>query len=184
MEYQKTKRLTPHLQRYLDRSEGLQFKCPKILEYQFTDENKLKISNLCCTEMKKKPALEWEKQTGRSIGITGMRAEEGGIRKQLGCILTKKGKVHRFNPLIKVTDEWEDWFIKSFNIKLCKLYYPPYSFKRSGCKGCPFNLKLAEDLLAMDESERRQAEFIWKPVYDEYRRLEYRLKNEEQTKLF
>lgn len=32
--------------------------------------------------------------------------------------------------------------------------------------------------------ERAQCEAIWKPVYDEYRRLGYRLNREEQMKLF
>lgn len=184
-EYQKSRKMSPYLVRYLQKG---QFGCPDILKYQFTEECHLKISHLCCTELKKKPVKEWEKKNNRPIGITGMRAEEGGIRQQLGCILTKHGKVHRFNPLIKVSDEWEEWFIKEYDIKLCKLYYAPYNFKRSGCKGCPFNLMLDSDLATMDacgmENERRQAEYIWQPVYEEYRRIGYRLKREEQTKLF
>ena len=189
MEYQKTRRITPHLQRYLDKSDGkrLQFKCPNILEYQFTDEFNLKVSLLCCTELKKKPVHEWEKEHGRAIALTVMRAEEGGVRKQLGCIMTKKGKVHRFNPLIKVNDEWEEWFIDTYNVEICKLYYPPYNFERTGCKGCPFNPLLEKDLLTMEicgmNNERKQAEYLWKPVYDEYRRIGYRLKKEEQLKL-
>ena len=33
-------------------------------------------------------------------------------------------------------------------------------------------------------SETKQAEIIWKPVFDEYRRINYRLKSKEQIKLF
>ena len=29
-------------------------------------------------------------------------------------------------------------------------------------------------------SERKQCEMIWKPVYDEYRRINYRLKGEKK----
>jgi hypothetical protein len=46
-------------------------------------------------------------------------------------------------------------------------------------KGCPFALKLQEELDKMEEyfpNERKQCEIIWKPVYDEYRRIGYRLK--------
>ena len=184
-DFQRTCKITPHIQKYLEKEH---FGCPDALRYQFTDKCHLKISHLCCTELKKKPVREWENKTNRHIGITGMRAEEGGIRTQLGCIMTKKGKIHRFNPLIKVTDEWEDWFVIDNGIQLCELYYPPYNFKRTGCKGCPFNLMLQTDLTTMDacglNNERRQAEVIWKPVYEEYRRIGYRLKREEQTKLF
>jgi len=185
MEYQKTRRITPHIQRYLDKG---QFGCPEILKYQFTDEFDMKVSHLCCSELKKKPSHEWEKETGRYIGITGMMANEGGIRNQLGCIMNKNGKVHRFNPLIKITKEWEEWFVQEFNIELCKLYYPPFNFKRTGCKGCPYSLTLAEQLQTMSscglEREREQCEIIWHPVYAEYRRLGYRLEEDEQTKLF
>lgn len=64
------------------------------------------------------------------------------------------------------------------NIKLCKLYYPPFNFERTGCKGCPFNLHLNKDLFVMKSllpAEEKQCEDIWKPVYEEYRRLNYRL---------
>ena len=73
------------------------------------------------------------------------------------------------------------------SIALCPLYCQPYNFKRTGCKGCPFSLDLQEQLEIMERylpNERRQCEMIWKPVYDEYRRINYRLKQNEQIKLF
>ena len=73
------------------------------------------------------------------------------------------------------------------SIALCPLYCQPYNFKRTGCAGCPFSLDLQEQLEIMElylPNERKQCELIWKPVYDEYRRLNYRLKNVEKIKLF
>lgn len=113
-----------------------------------------------------------------------MRSEEGGNRSHLGCLTEKNTKFH---PLIKVNEAWEDWFIEKYDIKLCSLYYEPYNFKRTGCKGCPFSLDLEEQLKIMEvylPEERKQCEIIWKPVYEEYRRLNYRLSKMEQTKLF
>lgn len=69
-----------------------------------------------------------------------------------------------------------DWYAMTRRIRLCELYYPPYLFERTGCKGCPYNIDLQRELDAMDESERRQCEIIWEPVYREYRRIGYRLK--------
>ena len=92
----------------------------------------------------------------------------------------------KFHPLSVVSNEWEEWFIKKFNIELCKLYYPPYNFERTGCKGCPFALHLQEQLDLMEKllpNERKQCEFIWQPVYEEYRRIGYRLKPYKQMKL-
>jgi len=74
----------------------------------------------------------------------------------------------------KVDDGFEDWFISKFDIKLCRLYYAPFNFLRTGCKGCPYSLTLQEQLEVMERllpNERKQCEFIWKPVYEEYRRL-------------
>lgn len=163
------------------------FACPKKLLYQFEEKGKYNYSNLCCYELKKKPIKKWQKENNKPIVISGMLADEGGNRERLGCIIRERERVVKFHPLIKVSKGWEDWYIKKRNIKLCKLYYEPYNFVRTGCKGCPFNLTLQKDLETMERllpNERKQCEIIWKPVYDEYRRLNYRLKQNSQTKLF
>lgn len=164
------------------------FVCPKCLLYQFEERGKYNYSNLCCQKLKKEPAHAWEKANGKKIAITGMRSEEGGNRKRLGCVISDgKGGIKRFHPLIKVTEPFEDWFIERERIELCRLYLPPFNFKRTGCKGCPFSLDLQEQITIMEKylpAERKQCEAIWKPVYDEYRRIGYRLDKAEQLKLF
>ena len=182
--------LRPYLQRYVhgideegNRKES--FTCNKLLKYQFTEDfknNGFKISKKCCDKLKKEPAAKYEKENNRPIGITGMRTSEGGTRAQLSCFTGK-----RFHPLSKVNDEFEERFIKKYQIILCKLYYPPYNFIRTGCKGCPYNLKLQQDLDTMERllpNERKQCENIRKPVYEEYRKLNYRLKQKQQLSLF
>ena len=188
----KSKGETDYIKRYKDgiNKDGsrTQFSCPKKLLYQFDEKFNLKISNRCCDFLKKKPANEWSKKAKKEITITGMRKEEGGERTKLNCIVTDKdGKAVKFHPLSKVDDDWEEWFIKEHNIELCKLYYPPFNFNRTGCKGCPFALGLQEQLDIMEEllpNEYKQCEIIWKPVYDEYRRIGYRLKREKQITIF
>ena len=177
------------VKRYLGIIESkTKFRCPKMLEYQFTPEFSLKCSDNCCRKMKKEPIKKWEKTNNRFVSITGMRNSEGGKRASIkGCILTDKdGTLHKFHPLIKVNDEWEDWFVKEKHIELCLIYLPPYNFKRTGCKGCPFSLDLQNQLEIMElymPNERKQCEIIWKPVYEEYRRLNYRLKSIEKVRL-
>ena len=182
------------VKRYLGIIESnTKFRCPKSLLYQFTQDFKIKLSDNCCRKMKKEPIHKWEKVSNRHIAITGMRNSEGGERASIkGCILTdKQGNVKRFHPLIKVTDEWETWFVNNQESLrgghiLCELYYPPFNFTRSGCKGCPFSLTLQDQLETMElylPNERKQCEIIWKPVYDEYRQLNYRLKKIEKIKL-
>lgn len=170
------------IQRYLNPSEKRKsFGCPLNLKYQFEKDFNIKISNQCCYKLKKEPVNKWAKQNNKSITITGMRKVEGGTRKNLGCIITKNGKAIKFHPLAVVDDEWENEFIKRNNIQLCKLYYPPFNFDRTGCKGCPFALKLQEQLdtmLMYLPNEKKQCEMIWKPVYEEYRKLGYRLRKD------
>lgn len=182
--------MTKSSERYLDESDGgRMLHCPKMLRYQFSPDFKLKISDQCCLRLKKTPVHQWEDENGRPIAITGMRRSEGGERASIkGCILTDKaGNLKRFHPLLVVSDGWEEWYIKERGIELCELYREPFNFKRTGCKGCPFSLDLQEQLSVMEKylpGERAQCEAIWKPVYDEYRRLGYRLDKEEQMKLF
>lgn len=163
------------------------FQCPEALKYQYEEDFKLHISSHCCDELKKKPFKKWAKENNRPITITGMMVEEGGQRAHLDCIVTKNNEVVKFHPLSKVTSEWEKWFIDEYNIKICDLYYEPFNFERTGCKGCPYSQNLEEQLEVLENylpNERKQCEAIWKPVYDEYRRIGYRLKKVENIKLF
>ena len=171
---------TKNSERYLNPDPSRQrYACPKILQYQFTPEFDLKVSEKCCDELKKKPMRNYEKETGHIYPIIGVRAAEGGFRNRAQCLAFRKGKFHSFQPLVVCSDEWMDWYIDLRDIQLCEIYYPPYNFKRTGCKGCPFNIHIARELKILETflpSERKQCEIIWKPVYDEYRRLGYRLK--------
>lgn len=160
--------------------QGGAFQCPKILQYQYTDDFTLKISNQCCYKLKKEPILKWQKQNNRSIALTGMLKAEGGQRTNLTCLITDKdGKAIKFHPLAVVNKEWEELFLEKNNIKLCRLYYPPFNFKRTGCRGCPFALDLQnvlDELAIHSPIEARLCEVQFEPVYKEYRRIGFRLR--------
>lgn len=173
---------TLYVSKYLKEAEGNKtMVCPQKLKYQFTDSFNIRLDNKCCDELKKKPIKKWEKENSKNIAITGMRVDEKGARIGLKCVIADKdNNIVKFHPLSVVSNEWEEWFIKKFKIELCELYYPPFNFERTGCKGCPFAITLQEQLDKMERylpAERKQCEFIWKPVYDEYRRIGYRLKS-------
>ena len=164
-----------------------------VKKYQFTEENTLKISDMCCMRMKEEPLQKWQKENNKPYGIVGIMREEGGRRFGAQCLAFSGKKLKNFQPLAPVTKEWEEWFITTYNIKICDIYKPPYNFDRTGCKGCPFALHLQDELNILEKffpSERKQCEIIWKPVYDEYRRIGYRLKDNytdesfEQLSLF
>lgn len=154
--------------------------CPKKLMYQFSNENKLKISDMCCFRLKEEPLSNWARENKKIYGINGIMRDEGGRRTRSSCLSFKSnGRLNFFQPLAPVTKEWENWFIERYDIKICDIYKPPYNFDRTGCKGCPFALHLQKELDMLEKyfpNERKQCENIWKPVYNEYRRLGYRLK--------
>lgn len=179
------------VKRYLGIIESTtQFRCPKSLEYQFTSDFNIKVSELCCNKLKKEPIKKWEKENNKSIAIIGLMQAEGGQRaSHNGCVVfdTKDTKsLKKFKPLNPITKEWEEMFITKYNIQLCKLYYPPYNFRRTGCRGCPYSLDLQEQIDKMERllpHEKKMCEVIWKPIYDEYRRIDYRLVKERQMSI-
>lgn len=168
------------INRYLNRAQA-RFRCPDKLRYQFTQDFKLKVSNKCCYKIKKEVAEQWKELNNREITITGMRSSEGGLRGSLkGCAIFGSGKLLKFHPLQPLENDFIDWYIKERDIKLCELYYPPFNFNRTGCKGCPYAPDLQKQLDIMAAylpAERKQCEQLWGKVYQEYRRIQYRLEN-------
>ena len=94
-------------------------------------------------------------------------------------MIDKNDVLKKFKPLNPMKDDWMEWLINEYNIKLCNLYYEPYNFKRTGCLACPYNTKIKDNLKVLYEqlpSEYKMAKGLWKPVYDEYIKIGYRLK--------
>jgi 3'-phosphoadenosine 5'-phosphosulfate sulfotransferase (PAPS reductase)/FAD synthetase len=167
---------------YLGQGNKKDFLCPEKLRYNFTPDFKIKVSDKCCKKLKKEPAEKWGKENNRPITITGIRQGEKGLRQSLsGCAVFYDDnckELKKFHPLFPLSEKWIDEFIDRYNIELCNLYYPPYNFKRTGCKGCPYSLDLQNQLYIMSvyfPAERKQCELIWGKIYDEYRRIGYRL---------
>lgn len=185
----KTTENRPGIQHYLhisddNKSWGSQYSCPAILKYQFTSDFKLKVSDLCCKHLKEDPLSKWAKDNKKPYALIGVMASEGGRRTNAKCLVFQGEKLKAFQPLVPLTKEWENWFIDVYNIKICDIYKEPYNFVRTGCKGCPFALHLQHELDTLEKyfpAERKQCEYIWKPVYEEYRRLGYRLKGETKN---
>jgi len=157
--------------------------CPKILQYQFTqDYHGIKMSDKCCKRLKEEPLDEFGHQNNKQYSIVGIMPSEGGRRESAKCLSFSGKTLKYFHPLVPVSKAWEDWFIDQYNIEICDIYKPPYNFHRTGCKGCPFNPHLQRELETLGKylpNERKQCEIIWKPVYDEYRRIGYRLKRDD-----
>lgn len=157
--------------------------CPQKLMYQFDDSFTLRVSDKCCFNLKEEPLKAWANKNNKIHAIIGVMQDEGGRRTRSGCF-TVRGKKITFKPLSIATKAWENWVIDTYNIRICDIYKPPYNFERTGCKGCPFAINIQYELDTLEKyfpAERKQCEMIWKPVYDEYRRIGYRLRKEDKT---
>ena len=169
------------LKRYLGIIESsTKFRCPLKLRYQFTKDFNIKCSDMCCYKLKKDIAEQYQSTSKKTITLTGMRKAEGGQRQSINCIVTDKdNKLVKFHPLLVVSNEWEEEFINKNNIELCQLYKPPFNFNRTGCVACPYAINIQEELIMLYKylpNEYYKAINLWKPVYDEYIRIGYRLK--------
>lgn len=134
---------------------GNRFACPKILQYQFSPDFKLKVSKKCCDRLKKDIGKKYLKESNKTWTITGIRKAEGGARTNSSCVLNTK---KQFNPIFPMPDEWCDWYAESRMIQLCALYYPPYNFDRTGCVGCPYNIHIQKELEVLQEYLPRERE--------------------------
>lgn len=164
------------------------FCCPDRLRYQFTGEyleHGLPISDKCCKNLKERPFSRWMRESGRHVRVTGVMASEGGRRASARCLSYRNGRLAAFNPFAPVPQEFVDYVVCKYDVRICRLYYGPFNFRRTGCKGCPFDVELQDDLDVLERffpAERRQCERVFGPVYDEYRRIGYRLREEADGK--
>lgn len=125
------------VERYIHpKAERKAYGCPDILKYQFEAATalKFKVSLKCCKELKKKPIAKYQKDNNKPYKILGIRHDEGGLRKSAKCLAFKEGELYSFNPLIIVTEQWINWFVKEYKIELSALYYSPLALKEQVAK--------------------------------------------------
>lgn len=173
---------TRGVMRYTGMKDGYRstnYRCPKKLLGQFEPGAvPFKVSEHCCREFKKKPMDEARKRIGRPVFISGDRREEHGIRAQKGGCFVSNRDYTKLSPLYPVSEEFVDWMVAKFRIPLPDVYGSPCNMRRTGCKGCPFDLFLQKDLDIMERylpNDFRMANAIFGRVYEEYRKRDYRL---------
>lgn len=145
--------------------------------HMLSDDFRIRSSAKCCTVLKKKPFLKYEKENGIKGYASGIRTDEGGARtlnvyarqKTQGnrICTTISGDIIRKAPIIDWSDSDMDEFIEKYNVPLSDAY-TKYGFHRTGCIGCPFNRSAWFDLKYLHDHEpnRYKAAMHWlKDVY-------------------
>lgn len=115
----------------------------------YVDENDIKVSSKCCNLSKKKPLHDYYKANKIDLVITGERQAEGGIRVSAhkSCFeeYNSTSKTAKYMPLWFWSDEDKISYEIDNNIVHSDCY-TLYGMKRTGCVGCPYNSRIAEDL--------------------------------------
>lgn len=117
-------------------------------KWKYLIDSDVKISDTCCDYLKKKPFINYEKETGLRV-MTAMMAVEGGTRDMIQKCNMFDGKRPKSSPMLfwLESDVWE--YIATFDIKIAETYYDKeYEFngqkvkiegeQRTGCMFCAF----------------------------------------------
>ena len=110
------------------------------------------ITHLCCYYLKKKPAHDFEKQTGLKP-ILGIRSSESALRKQQYKSCFTKDK--KFTPIHDLSDELLDKIMEKYNIEVPEIYT---HIKRTGCMGCPYGRYMGDtqkELALLNDNQRK-----------------------------
>ncbi|WDS60550.1 PAPS reductase [Bacillus phage BC-6] len=116
-----------------------------------------KIANKCCHYMKKMPFKDFAKDNNMNGTFTGVRSNEGGVRKvaYTSCVHIKKIGDKEYvtsMPIFDWTDEMMEEFISLYNVKLSRAY-TEYGMERTGCMACPFSRNIQNDLKVIHDHE-------------------------------
>lgn len=124
-------------------------------EFLIANPPQFKINPLCCHYAKKAPSARYLKTHKCDLACTGVRQAEGGVRSTAytDCFsYDEHKKIDTFRPLFFFREEDKKTYCDWYGITHSRCY-TEYGFKRTGCVGCPFNLRFEEDLTAMQKFE-------------------------------
>ena len=121
-----------------------------------------KITHLCCYYLKKKPAHDFEKETGLKA-ILGVRGNESFLRKQQYKSCFTKNK--KFIPIYDLSDELLDKIYKKYNIEIPEVYN---HICRTGCMGCPYGSYKHDTEKELKLINENQLKFVCKYFKESY----------------
>lgn len=146
-------------ERYIFGNAVKEYKSMKYTEQQkelvrYIKEHDIKISAECCKLSKKNPLHKYTHEHGIDLNVTGERKAEGGQRAlaHKSCFESGDKRTDKYMPLWWWSDSVKADFKQTEGIRYSDCY-EVYGMKRTGCVGCPFNLRIGEDLKVMQIAE-------------------------------
>lgn len=126
--------------------------------------NNIMVSNFCCEKSKKKPLRDYCKENEITLNVTGERKAEGGERASShhSCYRDKSTRhIAKYMPLFWWTSTVKEIFKKTEGIRYSDCY-EVYGMKRTGCTGCPYDVRLGETLRTMQKYEPGLYRVCWR----------------------
>ena len=119
----------------------------ELKEFMIQNPPDFKISSKCCKYAKKDVAKKFCKLNNVGLNVIGVRKAEGGIRTTSikNCFTHHDDYVDEYRPLFFFKDNDIKYYKDFFNIKNSDCY-DIWGMERTGCVGCPLDMKLFETL--------------------------------------
>lgn len=149
-------------------------------EFIIANPPNFRISNKCCHYAKKEPAKKYIKSHRFDVNCVGIRQAEGGVRatRYKTCFSDSQNGANHYRPLFWFENTDKKVYDDHYDIKHSDCY-EVWGMKRTGCAGCPFNLKWKEELILAEKYEPKFHKAMMKVFAPSYA---YRLKFEKFRK--
>lgn len=122
-----------------------------------------KVSNHCCTELKKKPAKEYAKKVGKHSILGVMGAESAQRNAKYTSCFQKNGN---FTPLWDASEEIINATYERYNIELPWIYN---FVNQTGCVGCPYGIYKGNVQKELSLVSQPRRDYIMKLFGESYR---------------
>ena len=138
-------------------------------EFMIQNPPTFKVSAICCKYAKKDVSKKYIKEHDIDLVLMGIRKAEGGIRATAykTCYSINDYGVDYHRPIFFYTDETKRLYEKAFGIEHSSCY-TEYGMARTGCAGCPLNMKVTEEQSVINEHEPKLYGAINKIFADTY----------------
>ena len=125
-------------------------------EFLLENPPQFKISKKCCDYAKKDVSKNMIKEGNYDILVIGVRKAEGGLRSTSykNCFSPKdnKHKFANYRPLFWYSNKDRKDYEEQFGI-IHSRCYTEYGLTRTGCVGCPYNIKILDELAIIEKYE-------------------------------
>lgn len=155
-------------------------------EFMIKNPPTFKVSAICCKYAKKDVAKKYYKDNNINLSIMGIRKAEGGVRATAykNCYSINEDGVDFHRPIFWYSDESKRNYEEAFNVTHSRCY-TDYGMTRTGCAGCPLNMKITKEINTISQYEPKlyaAISNIFADTYEytrQYREFQKRMKKKQ-----